>query len=48
MAGITLTQSIHSNDLGYFTNNNFLDHGCLDWLRLDETPAWYNRIGPEF
>ncbi len=34
----------NSNDMGYFTNNNFMDHGfwlAYKWLK---PRAWYNRI----
>ena len=33
-----------SNDMGYFTNNNFMDHGfwlAYKWLK---PKAWYNRV----
>lgn len=33
-----------SNDLGYFTNNNFLDHGMYVGYRWTEPRSWYNRI----
>lgn len=32
------------NDLGYFTNNNFIDHGMYVGYRWTEPKAWYNRI----
>jgi hypothetical protein len=32
------------NDLGYFTNNNYLDHGVWIGYRWTEPRAWYNRI----
>jgi Domain of unknown function (DUF5916) len=31
-------------DLGYFTNNNFLDHGARASYRWVEPKGWYNRI----
>ena len=31
-------------DLGYFTNNNFIDHGGFFGLNLLEPKGWYNRI----
>lgn len=34
-----------SNDLGYFTNNNFIDHGAWIGYRWTEPKSWYNRIG---
>ena len=34
-----------SNDLGYFTNNNFLDHGAWIGYRWTDPKSWYNRIG---
>jgi hypothetical protein len=33
-----------SNDLGYFTNNNFLDHGLWVGYRWTEPKGFYNRI----
>ncbi|MBL7739894.1 MAG: carbohydrate binding family 9 domain-containing protein [Chitinophagaceae bacterium] len=33
-----------SNDLGYFTNNNFLDHGIYAGYRWIQPRGWYNRI----
>jgi hypothetical protein len=33
-----------SNDLGYFTNNNFLDHFFFAGYRWTEPRKWYNRI----
>ncbi len=33
-----------SNDMGYFTNNNFLDHGAWFGYRWTEPKAFYNRI----
>lgn len=37
-----------SNDLGYFTNNNFLDHGAWFGYRWTEPKGWYNMIGINF
>lgn len=34
----------NSNDLGYFTNNNFLDHNVWIGYRWTEPKKWYNRI----
>ncbi len=34
----------NSNDLGYFTNNNFLDHGFFTSYRWTEPKGFYNRI----
>jgi len=33
-----------SNDLGYFTNNNFLDHGFWTGYKWTEPKGFYNRI----
>ena len=33
-----------SNDLGYFTNNNYIDHGLYAGYRWVEPKGWYNRI----
>lgn len=33
-----------SNDLGYFTNNNFLDHSLYVGYRYTEPKGWYNRL----
>jgi hypothetical protein len=33
-----------SNDLGYFTNNNYIDHGLYAGYRWIEPKGWYNRI----
>ncbi|MBL7744485.1 MAG: carbohydrate binding family 9 domain-containing protein [Chitinophagaceae bacterium] len=33
-----------SNDLGYFTNNNFFDHGIYAGYRWIQPKGWYNRI----
>jgi Domain of unknown function (DUF5916) len=33
-----------SNDMGYFTNNNYLDHGMYAGYRWTEPKKWYNRI----
>jgi hypothetical protein len=35
----------NSNDLGYFTNNNFLDHYAWVGYRWTKPKNWYNRIG---
>lgn len=32
------------NDLGYFTNNNFIDHGFYIGYKWTEPRKWYNRI----
>jgi hypothetical protein len=37
-----------SNDLGYFTNNNFLDHGAWVGYKWTKPKNWYNRIGINF
>lgn len=34
----------NSNDLGYFTNNNFLDHSISAGYRWTEPKSWYNNI----
>ena len=34
-----------SNDLGYFTNNNFLDHYAWIGYKWTKPKNWYNRIG---
>jgi hypothetical protein len=34
----------NSNDLGYFTNNNFFDHSVWVGYRWTEPKKWYNRI----
>ncbi len=34
----------NSNDLGYFTNNNFLDHRAYLGYGWTEPKGWYNRI----
>ena len=34
-----------SNDLGYFTNNNYMDHNAWVGYRWTEPKSWYNRIG---
>lgn len=34
----------NSNDLGYFTNNNYFDHGIYAGYRWIEPKGWYNRI----
>lgn len=34
----------NSNDLGYFTNNNYIDHYLYAGYRWTEPRAWYNRI----
>ncbi|MFN8348344.1 MAG: DUF5916 domain-containing protein [Spirosomataceae bacterium] len=33
-----------SNDLGYFTNNNFINHRVYAGYRFTEPKGWYNRI----
>jgi hypothetical protein len=33
-----------SNDLGYFTNNNFINHRIYAGYRYTEPKGWYNRI----
>lgn len=33
-----------SNDLGYFTNNNFIDHTLYVGYRYTEPKKWYNRL----
>jgi hypothetical protein len=33
-----------SNDLGYFTNNNFIDHTLYIGYRYTEPKKWYNRL----
>ena len=33
-----------SNDLGYFTNNNFINHRMYVGYRYTEPKGWYNRI----
>ena len=37
-----------SNDMGYFTNNNFIDHGAWVGYRWTKPKDWYNRIGINF
>jgi Domain of unknown function (DUF5916) len=34
----------NSNDMGYFTNNNYLDHFLYAGYRWTEPKSWYNRI----
>jgi len=34
--------------MGYFTNNNFLDHGAWVGYRWTEPKSWYNRVGINF
>lgn len=34
----------NSNDLGYFTNNNFINHRIYAGYRFTEPKGWYNRI----
>ena len=34
----------NSNDLGYFTNNNYLNHGAYAGYRWTVPKGWYNRI----
>ncbi len=41
-------QNYSSNDLGYFTNNNFLNHYAWVGYRWTEPKNWYNRIGINF
>ena len=36
------------NDLGYFTNNNFLSHGVYGTYRIIKPKGWYNRINFNF
>ncbi|MEI9808600.1 MAG: DUF5916 domain-containing protein [Bacteroidota bacterium] len=38
----------NSNDLGYFTNNNFIDHNLYVGYRWMEPKGWYNRININF
>ncbi|MFN8353107.1 MAG: DUF5916 domain-containing protein [Spirosomataceae bacterium] len=33
-----------SNDLGYFTNNNFINHSAYVGYRYTEPKGWYNRL----
>lgn len=40
---ITDTKYTHS-DMGFFTNNNFLNHGAWVGFRWTEPKGWYNRI----
>lgn len=40
---LTDTKYTHQ-DLGYFTNNNFLDHSLYVGYRWTEPKTWYNRI----
>lgn len=40
---LTDTKYTH-RDLGYFTNNNFLDHGMWVGYKWIEPKSWYNRI----
>ena len=37
-----------SNDIGYFTNNNYIDHGSWIGYRWTEPKGFYNRIGINF
>lgn len=37
-----------SNDLGYFTNNNFIDHTLYVGYRYTEPKKWYNRLNYNF
>ncbi|GAC1527670.1 MAG: hypothetical protein NVS3B15_04680 [Sediminibacterium sp.] len=37
-----------SNDMGYFTNNNFLDHGLWLGYKWLKPKGWYNRINMNF
>ncbi|WP_199563254.1 DUF5916 domain-containing protein [Runella aurantiaca] len=34
----------NSNDLGYFTNNNFINHRIYAGYRFTEPKGWYNRL----
>lgn len=34
----------NSNDLGYFTNNNFINHRIYAGYRFTEPKSWYNRL----
>jgi len=34
----------NSNDLGYFTNNNFINHFMYIGYRYTEPKGWYNRL----
>lgn len=34
----------NSNDMGYFTNNNYLDHGIWMGYKWIKPKSWYNRI----
>ncbi len=34
----------NSNDLGYFTNNNFINHNLYVGYRYTEPKGWYNRL----
>ncbi|CAH0997081.1 hypothetical protein EMA8858_03218 [Emticicia aquatica] len=34
----------NSNDLGYFTNNNFINHSFYVGYRYTEPKGWYNRL----
>lgn len=34
----------NSNDLGYFTNNNFINHNFYMGYRYTEPKGWYNRL----
>lgn len=38
----------NSNDLGYFTNNNFIDHGAYAGYAWTEPKGWYNRLRVNF
>jgi hypothetical protein len=38
----------NSNDLGYFTNNNYIDHGLYAGYRWLQPRGWYNRININF
>lgn len=37
-----------SNDLGYFTNNNYIDHGAWVGYRWTKPKGFYNQIGINF
>lgn len=36
------------NDLGYYTNNNYINHGAYAGYRWTEPKGWYNRINLNF
>lgn len=37
-------KKFNSNDLGYFTNNNFINHRLYVGYRYTEPKGWYNRL----